>query len=218
MSIQDPVHFKFRERTDIRPLRRRSSSWSAGWLLLAFVGAVAFVLLVRAMLERSAHTAGPSEAAVAAVRSDAELKAELAADLQSAARVASDQPADSTYVQPVRPEVGSLVYRCVGRNGAVSFQQQPCAADQDLTRVLHAPPDRRPARPMQLHRLPEAERRAAGSAYSTGSPESDRDRRKRNCAIARQHRENTLKAVGLARTYDLLQKLDAQVYEACKGL
>ena len=46
----------------------------------------------------------------------------------------------------------------------------------------------------------------------------DVDRRRAKCKAAKSARESTLRAVGLSRTYDLLQKLDEQVREACQGL
>lgn len=50
-------------------------------------------------------------------------------------------------------------------------------------------------------------------------PQSDSNAaRKATCAMARQERADTLERVGLKRTYDLLQRLDAMVREACKGL
>lgn len=217
MSIEDPAHLVFRERTDLRPPRRRASSWSAGSLLLAVVAAAAFLLLVRAVLDRSAHTAGSSESAV--VRAEAaateRLAPLIATDADVAERLRRTRLAD---LQRRRAEASSMVYRCVASSGAVSFQQQPCGPDQEVTRAIYAPPERAPARPMQLYRLPEADRRAARSSYVAGSTESERDRRKRECAAAKAARDRTLKAVGIARTYDLLQRLDAQVYEACKGL
>lgn len=36
------------------------------------------------------------------------------------------------------------------------------------------------------------------------------------CANAKQHRDATLKAVGMARNHDLLRSLDDAVYRACK--
>ena len=36
------------------------------------------------------------------------------------------------------------------------------------------------------------------------------------CTSARTQRESTLRAAGLTRTYDLLQRLDDVVREACK--
>ena len=56
-------------------------------------------------------------------------------------------------------------------------------------------------------------------AYSSSyNGMDDIDRRRAKCNAAKSARESTLRAVGLARTYDLLQKLDEQVREACKGV
>lgn len=218
MSIQDPAQLQFRERTDVRSRRKAPSSFSAGWLVVVLVGAVGFVLLVRTILERSAATAGPSSfvTAGAPVRSDAELKAELAAELG----VAAPEEADSSPVtsMPAPAVGGSMVYRCVPRNGAVIFQSQPCAADQQTTRVIHAPAEVARSRPY-VAAAAVANTVVQNTVINNNQRLADeRERRRRQCDAAKRNRDRTLERVGLARTYDLLQRLDAQVYEACKGL
>jgi hypothetical protein len=45
-----------------------------------------------------------------------------------------------------------------------------------------------------------------------------RDQQRANCQAAKNQRQEILDRAGLNRTYDLLQRLDATVYNACKGL
>jgi hypothetical protein len=109
-----------------------------------------------------------------------------------------------------------MVYRCVGKGSAVSLQSQPCAADQRVTRAIYAPPEaERVRRPTVVSSAP-----AQSSTYyggGTSAADDERARRQAACANAKASREDTLRSVGLKRTYDLLQRLDAMVYEACKG-
>ena len=176
-----------------------------------------FVLLVRTTLERSAATAGPSSfVADAPIRSDAELKAELAAELG----VAAPEEADSSPVtsMPAPAMGGSMVYRCVPRSGAVIFQSQPCAADQQTTRVIHAPAEAARAQPYAASAA-IANTVVQNTVINNNQLVADElERRRRQCDAAKRNRDRTLERVGLSRTYDLLQRLDAQVYEACKGL
>ncbi|WP_159015613.1 hypothetical protein [Cognatiluteimonas profundi] len=132
-------------------------------------------------------------------------------------------PSDSIPVRDSAPstDVGgpsqvSMVYRCVGKHGAVSLQSQPCAAGERVTRAIFAPPDAE-SLPRPTFAAPNG---PSVAEYTDAAPAVDdaRDRRRRECADAGSSREATLARVGLARTYDLLHQLDAMVQEACKGL
>jgi len=204
-----------RVRTDARVSRQ--SPGGMGWLLVAFAAAAGFLLLVNAILDRSAHTAGPTPASDGApLRSDAELKAELAAELDgSSPPVASGQSFAETAAPPAMG--ASMVYRCVGAAGDVSFQSQPCTQGQQTTRVIHAAPERERPRYSPGTNAVSNNVQVVNTINNTVHAD-DRERRRRACDAARRNRDATLRRVGLARTYDLLQKLDAQVYEACKGL
>jgi hypothetical protein len=213
VSFEDPANVEFRRRPEQRPRRMQPFSSQSIWLAIAIVAAIVFVLFVRAMLERSAWTAGHSPDVVSQERP-----------------VASDaQPNAQGWSQLPRPEVAqlrgvlssqgvrgrALVYRCVGKRGAVSFQSQPCGAGESTTRVLDATPEyERPRRATS-----NSSSASTTQSYSYVSIHDDaRDRRRANCENAKRQRDSTLRQVGLARTYDLLQRLDAMVYEACKGL
>lgn len=109
-----------------------------------------------------------------------------------------------------------MVYRCVDRANAVSFQSQPCGPGQRTTRAIPAPPEPEPVRPRQQSRPNAAAQGNYSASWSPGMDE--RASRRAQCASARQGREDTLRRVGLKRNYDLLQRLDAAVNAACRGL
>ena len=183
------------------------------WLAVAIIAAIVFVLFVRAMLERSAWTAGHSSEVSfeeTHVSSGAQPSAQGWSQLS---QPEVTQPRGAVSSQEVQGR--ALVYRCVGKRGAVSFQSQPCGTDESTTRVLDATLEY------------ERPRRAASNSSVTSTTQSysyvsihdhARDQRRANCENAKRQRGATLRQVGLARTYDLLQRLDAMVYEACKGL
>lgn len=194
MHIGEPEDLIFRSRSTARPCRRQPQSSSVGWWVLALVSAIGFFLVIRALLDRTAWTAGP-------------------APRQSPA-VVSEQP--SRPAAFIAPAPVPMVYRCVDRAGAVSLQSQPCGPDQRTTRAVPAPPDVEPVR----QRLPARPTKSPSAVYYYAGPSEAEQRRAQveaRCGIARREREQTLQRIGLRRTYDLLQQLDAMVTAACKG-
>ena len=192
-------NLNFRERPDQRPHRQSGRSSTGPWLVVAVIAAILFVFAMRALLERTAWTAGSSP---------------VAEKSQPAPLTSPSQP----YVEePVfrQREVPS-VYRCVDRKGAVSFQSQPCGPNQRTTKVVAAPPDVEPIRPRQV--ITQARTRQGGYNTVRFKQQDALSARKAHCAIARRQREVTLEQLGLRRTYDLLQRLDEMVNSACKGL
>ena len=63
MTAEDPAQLVFRVREEVRPRKMRPMSSQSVWLVVAIIAAIVFVLFVRAMLERSAWTAGHSDTA-----------------------------------------------------------------------------------------------------------------------------------------------------------
>jgi hypothetical protein len=202
---EDPAQLRFADRTDLRPLRRapRSEPLMA-WILMALLGLFAFSLIVREMAERSADTAGPASI-----------------EMPSTPPAVGDAPASPPAMPNPR-----RVYRCASASGAVVFQSDPCARGQATTATYEAQPDSSRdvarARAMQRlaeHRANEMARIARTERSSVASvTATDPDARRAHCAAAKASRASTLRAAGLSRTYELLQRLDAMVYEACKGL
>jgi hypothetical protein len=213
MSFEEPAQLEFRRRPEQRPRRMQPFSSQSIWLVIAIIAAVVFVLFVRAMLERSAWTAGHSTVVVSEeprVPSDAELNAQAWSQLPQPEET---QPREAVADREVPGR--ALVYRCVGKRGAVSFQSQPCGAEESTTRVFDAAPEYERPRPITSSSSSTTMRQG----YSYPSINTDpRDQRRANCESAKRNRDAILERVGLARTYDLLRRLDATVYEACKGL
>jgi hypothetical protein len=210
MSIQDPADIVFRERSEVRPRRKVTSSSQAGWLVLVLVGSLVFVLLMRELLDSTEATAGAARSTAAAQQqSNAGLQAltEPEAATQRSREVVRSTAEVQTTAQ------SSMVYRCVSRNGEVSFQSEPCAPDQKTTRAIHAPPEL--VRRTPTYSQPAGPQTRMNSYTYPSVAQTERDRRARQCERAKQEREATLARIGLARTYDLLQRLDAMVNEAC---
>lgn len=124
------------------------------------------------------------------------------------------------------------VRKCLGSDGQLTFTSGACPQGQRETAAYDATPqlmDRERADALaRRHQQDEANSRyldslARGSnrrgasrrerARDAGSgPDGKRD----HCDAARANREATLRRIGLKRSYDLLRRLDEQVYDACK--
>lgn len=120
------------------------------------------------------------------------------------------------------------VYKCV-RGSEVSYQSAACDGTQKVARQWDATPEPEPTadelRQRQLkNQIDQAEStwlsraagtdrmRSASNQRNAGSRKSSMSR----CDAAKARREAKLKSVGLKRTFDLLQKLDDAVNDACK--
>lgn len=125
------------------------------------------------------------------------------------------------------PASAQVVSKCVGTDGHVTFTSEPCKPHERLESSVHAPPER-----LTPQRREELERRRrqgeADSAYLNQLAGFERHRGARNtrrsretdrqaqCQAAKANRDAVLTRIGLKRTYDLLRRLDDQVYDACK--
>lgn len=128
-------------------------------------------------------------------------------------------------------QVGEL-RKCALPNGSVSFQQEPCAPGSrqvsSRSYVAEAPLTAEQVRARaareQAGRAESADlsRRAGtvrGRDVGRGGGTLHRVALARDddaCQRARAHREQTLAAVGLKRTYDLLRALNDEVAKACR--
>lgn len=135
----------------------------------------------------------------------------------------------SSKACPVPSPHGNALRKCIGRSGAVSFQQEPCGAGarQVSIREVHPEP---PPTPEQIRaRELKAQQDRAESAYLSRAAGTDGRRssggRMRTvasvsppseCELARKHRDDVLAAVGMKRTYDLLRQLNDKVHAACR--
>lgn len=117
------------------------------------------------------------------------------------------------------------VYKCMGRDGAVSYQSAACANGTREAKAWQAPPEPPPTA-QQQRLLEEKQRRdREESAYLSRRAGTDRMAvrvRSREphaasaCEAAKAQRQRTLDTVGLKRTFDLLSRLDEDVRRACR--
>lgn len=120
------------------------------------------------------------------------------------------------------PAAAQTVQKCVGPDGHVTLTSAACGAGQRLAARYDAVPEPMPAaasakaarqaasRPGREAVARTVARRGTGRATARSRPGADR------CAAARARRERTLQRVGLKRTFDLLRKLDDEVWAACR--
>jgi len=121
-----------------------------------------------------------------------------------------------------------VVNKCIGKGEAVHYYSGPCPAGYEQTRTWDATPEPPPTNEELWRRYYQRKQGEADSRYlshlagtsRTGAAghhvRQDGARSPSACDAARSSRESTLKAVGMHRTYELLQQLDASVREACK--
>lgn len=113
------------------------------------------------------------------------------------------------------PAPPDILYRCIARDGAVSYQSPPCSASARLDRVVEYRPEpvanvaRSPARPVSTRRAWRDGPRTATAGHTPRTTAADR------CRAARARRDAALERLGLKRTYVQLSRLDAGVRAAC---
>ncbi|UHQ18789.1 hypothetical protein LVB87_11410 [Lysobacter sp. KIS68-7] len=201
-------------------MRSASSKVPWVWLTLAAIALAGFALVMNAMFERSNDTAGRSEASHRAPATESQpAYNERAPD--------TDVSVSDQFTTDSRDDIGPLIYKCASPSGAIAYQSDPCEDAQTLRKTIIAVPDdpdvvargqaqqaRTADAARTLSRMAGTDQAGYASPYN-GMDDVDRQRAK--CNAAKSARESTLRAVGLSRTYDLLQNLDEQVREACKG-
>lgn len=110
------------------------------------------------------------------------------------------------------------LYRCVTRDGAVSYQSQPCAARQRLDRVVEYRPDPVVARVEPASAISRRQpRRYAGSGGTRSVRAVNTPTASQRCRAGKARREAALQRLGLKRTYAQLSALDAEARAACAG-
>lgn len=115
------------------------------------------------------------------------------------------------------------VYKCRNAKGEAVYQSQPCEGGKlpekawsgDYRQPTNAELWQRYLIDQRWQQQQQAERSRTSTASFVGSVPRF-DQRESRCSIAKAERARTLDRVGLKRTYDLLSRLDAMVYEACK--
>lgn len=117
-----------------------------------------------------------------------------------------------------------VIYKCVGAKGAVAYQNAPCpagAVSHGVKAYAEIPYDHGLAEKIRRDRaaLDQRKQQMQNATATVGyyGPQPTNPKVKR-CRDAKAHREDVLDRVGLSRTYDLLQRLDREVYDACKDV
>lgn len=124
------------------------------------------------------------------------------------------------------PAMSQTVQKCIAADGHVTLTSGACGEGQRLAGTYDAVPE-----PPTFAPLVEPGRQAASDASGPaaarhgaarnrhrGPAASARVRTTENrCQAARDRRDRTLRRVGLKRTFDLLRKLDDEVWAACRS-
>lgn len=118
--------------------------------------------------------------------------------------------------QPPPAETDGILRKCVAVDGAVSYQDAPCAAATRTAWERNVPPE-----PASAPRSPPTFAAPATRASGTSSIRRSRAASRRPaddaCTRARARRERVLAEVGLRRTFSLLRTLDDEVVRACRA-
>ncbi|MBU8974521.1 DUF4124 domain-containing protein [Lysobacter sp. MMG2] len=120
-----------------------------------------------------------------------------------------------------------VVNKCMGKGGAVHYYSGPCPAGYQHAKTWDATPEQPPTNEELWRRYYQRKQGEADSRYLSGLAgtssgavghrvRADGARSASACDAAKASRESTLAAVGMRRTYELLQQLDDSVREACK--
>lgn len=113
------------------------------------------------------------------------------------------------------PAIAQTVQKCIAADGHVTLTSDACAAGHRLAGTYDAVPEQvataTPAKVSSDRTLSGSRTRRAGGASGSrarGTPAT-------RCQAAHDRREQTLRRAGLKRTFDLLRKLDDEVWAAC---
>lgn len=119
------------------------------------------------------------------------------------------------------PAAAGTLHVCQDARGVRSYQDTPCAADtRNLgTRAFEAkaPDPVLLARSRAIEAEMDRRNRGGGSRIAAVREGPRRAAAPSPCQAAKARREATLKRVGLKRDFDLLSRLDGDVWDACKG-
>ena len=125
------------------------------------------------------------------------------------------------FALPTAQATVQEIHTCIDAKGIKSYQNAPCDPGQRTASVRSyaAKPDdpALAARSAAIQQEMDRRNRPSGKA-SVVRTANRRPSGPTPCQAAKAKREATLKRVGLKRTYDLLSRLDSEVWELCKGL
>ncbi len=115
----------------------------------------------------------------------------------------------------------NTIVKCVDRKGQVIYQTSPCLGSEGQKFVAAKRYEAVYDSPYAARRVQQAEAQLQRQAQMSGSGNAhyirvDGRENPSACDAAKAYRDATLKAVGMRRTYDLLQQLDENVRRACR--
>lgn len=114
------------------------------------------------------------------------------------------------------------IHTCIDAKGIKSYQNLPCDPGHRTASVrsYEAKPDDPAvaARSAAIQQEMDRRNRPSGKATVVRTAANRRPSGPTPCQAAKAKREATLKRVGLKRNFDLLSRLDSEVWEVCKGL
>lgn len=121
------------------------------------------------------------------------------------------------------PAGAGTVQKCVAADGHVTLTSGSCGAGDRLVASYDAVPEDVPASAQPAAAVPapatsrgQSATRAVSRGGRGGSTRSRSRAGPDRCAAARDRRDRTLQRVGLKRNFDLLRKLDDEVWAACR--
>lgn len=121
---------------------------------------------------------------------------------------------------PAAQAVAQEIHTCIDNRGNRSYQNLPCDSGQRTAavRTYEAKPDDPAVAARSAAIQQEMDRRNRPSGKATVVRTANRrPAGPTPCQAAKAKREATLKRVGLKRNFDLMSRLDSEVWEVCKG-
>lgn len=116
---------------------------------------------------------------------------------------------------------GGTLHVCIDARGVRAYQDTPCAAatrtlgTRDFTRIAIDPA--LSARTQAIQTEMDRRNHGGGAKTTVVRGATRRAAAPSACEAAKARRKATLDRVGLKRTFDLLSRLDGEVWDACKG-
>ncbi|MES2670160.1 MAG: DUF4124 domain-containing protein [Pseudomonadota bacterium] len=121
---------------------------------------------------------------------------------------------------PAAQAAAQEIHTCIDAKGIRSYQNLPCDPGQRTASVrsYEAKPEDPAVAARSAAIQQEMDRRNRPSGKATVVRTANRrPSGPTPCQAAKAKREATLKQVGLKRTFDLLSRLDSEVWDVCKG-
>ncbi len=121
---------------------------------------------------------------------------------------------------PAPQATAQEIHACIDAKGIKSYQNLPCEPGQRTASVrsYEAKPDDPAVTARSAAIQQEMDRRNRPSGKATVVRTANRrPAGPTPCQAAKAKREATLKRVGLKRNFDLMSRLDSEVWDVCKG-